>query len=487
MTKKAILFVLLFLSLGLLWYKNTHQAEIASYLGDYYFKKNDMLKAQQFYEKAFELGANDTKQRDLYVNSIINSPMNTDSQEKLVKFIQLPSNDGAKLKAEYFLYDFKREIHRKYPGNYISQAPFNQKIIRWSKIPITYDFIKTGKEPAYFEREVENAFTEWEKATDHTLLFSRERKNPNIVISFNEINPADQDQKKYVVAYTIPNLENDKLQSTEIKFYLKEPDGEYFSPNQIYNTALHEIVHAIGFMGHSYDRENIMYLSKDSASVLNDTRETLTKADIDTVILLYKIKPDITNTDKPEGEYIPPVVLGGKEDVNRAKTKEAKNYIRKAPSLPIGYIDLAESYAAKQEYSNAIKALEQAERLADTDDVKYIVYYNLGVVYYYIDHLELAKDYVNRAMEIQNTEELNYLIAEIYTKEKDYEKACAKYESLIAQDPKNIDYTINLTNIYITNHQYLKARQVLKNHIKNNPQDKNNPRFQAYGILRAFL
>ena len=79
MTKKAILFVLLFLSLGLLWYKNTHQAEIASYLGDYYFKKNDMLKAQQFYEKAFELGANDTKQRDLYVNSIINSPMNTDS------------------------------------------------------------------------------------------------------------------------------------------------------------------------------------------------------------------------------------------------------------------------------------------------------------------------------------------------------------------------------------------------------------------------
>ena len=90
-------------------------------------------------------------------------------------------------------------------------------------------------------------------------------------------------------------------------------------------------------------------------------------------------------------------------------------------------------------------------------------------------------------MEIQNTEELNYLLAEIYTKEKDYEKACAKYESLIAQDPKNIDYTINLTNIYITNHQYLKARQVLKNHIKNNPQDKNNPRFQAYGILRAFL
>ena len=487
MTKKVILFVLLFLSLGLLWYKNTHQAEIASYLGDYYFKKNDMLKAQQFYEKAFELGANDTKQRDLYVNSIINSPMNTDSQEKLVKFIQLPSNDGAKLKAEYFLYDFKREIHRKYPGNYISQAPFNQKIIRWDNMPITYNFVKNSYTPEYFTQEVENAFTEWEKLTDHKLLFTREENNPNIIISFNENNPADEEAKKYVVAYTIPEIESNMLKSAEIKFYLKEPDGEYYSPNQVYNTALHEIVHALGFMGHSYERENIMYLSKDSVSVMKDVRETPTEADIMTVELLYKIKPDISNTKKTKGEYIPYLVLGNQEEVNTAKTKEAKHYIRKAPSLPIGYIDLAESYAAKKEYSKAIKALEQAERLADTEDVKYIVYYNMGVVYYYIDHIELAENYVERAMKIQKTEELEYLLAEIYTKNKDYQKAVPQYKKLISQNPQNIEYAINLANIYIINHQYLKARQVLKNHIKHNPQNKNNPRFNSYGIIKAFL
>ena len=487
MIKKNLLLIFLCaLFFGLL-YINNHKDIIFSGLGDYYFKNNNMEKAQEYFEKAFALGINDTKQRDLYVNSIINSPMDTNSQEKLVKFIQLPVDDGAKLKAEYFLYDFKREVHKKYPQNYISQAPFNQKIIRWNNTPITYNFVKNGDVPEYFIREVENAFIEWEKATDHMLLFSRDEKNPNIIISFNENNPADDTDRKYVVAYTIPALEGNKLKQMEIKFYLKEPDEEYFSPNQVYNTALHEIVHAIGFMGHSYDRNNIMYLTKDSASILNDSKETLTLADINTVKLLYKIKPDITNTEPAVGEYVPYLVLGGQEDVNRAKTKEAKNYIRKAPALPIGYIDLAESYAAKKEYAKAIQALEQAERLADTDDVKYIVYYNLGVIYYYMNNPGMAKEYVNYALEYQNTEELNYLLAEIYAKDQDYANAIKKYEELIRQNPKNIEYAVNLTNIYINRKEFLKARSVLKNHIQNNPQDKNNPRFESYGILKAFL
>ena len=94
------------------------------------FEQNDMAKAQQYFEKAFALGINDTKQRDLYVSSIINSPLDTKSQEKLVKFIQLPVDDGAKLKAEYFLYDFKREIHRLYTAFYISRFPLCESDMR---------------------------------------------------------------------------------------------------------------------------------------------------------------------------------------------------------------------------------------------------------------------------------------------------------------------------------------------------------------------
>ena len=82
------------------------------------FKKNDITNAQIYYEKAFDLGFNNSNQREAYVNSIINSPLTIESQEKLIKFIDLPFDDIAKLKAESFVNEIKREINRKYPENF---------------------------------------------------------------------------------------------------------------------------------------------------------------------------------------------------------------------------------------------------------------------------------------------------------------------------------------------------------------------------------
>ena len=39
------------------------------------FKQNDIAKAQEYYEKAFSLGYDNPKHREIYVNSIINSPL----------------------------------------------------------------------------------------------------------------------------------------------------------------------------------------------------------------------------------------------------------------------------------------------------------------------------------------------------------------------------------------------------------------------------
>jgi hypothetical protein len=60
--------------------------------------------------------------------------------------------------------------------------------------------------------------------------------------------------------------------------------------------------------------------------------------------LLYKIKPQITNIKKPKGEYSINVVLGSAEEINNEKKEEALTYIKNAPELPSGYIDLAENY-----------------------------------------------------------------------------------------------------------------------------------------------
>ena len=458
-----------------------------SFIAQHHFKKNDMLKAQYYFEKAFDYGVVDSTKRDIYVNSILNSPLTTTAQEKLVKFLDYKINDNARKKVELFLNNFKTEISNKYPQNYVEHTTFNHKVMRWNELPITYGFANETAAPQYFTKEIENAFAEWEIESSHKLMFSREDNNPNILIRYSQNNPADLKNKKYVVAYTIPSINSNVLTGMSINFYTKDPLNEYYSKNQVFNTALHEIAHALGFMGHCDNKDNIMYLTKDSVSVTNDKRESLNIADTETITLLYDTKPDITNSNIKESKYIPYLVLGTKEDISKAKMDEARNYVRKAPSIPSGYIDLADGYVADKNYPKAIKVLDRALRLADTEEMRGIIYYNLAICYYMVDHLSMAENYLEKSILINDSNEKQSLKAEIYLKQNKEELAIAKYNELISKEPRNIEYVISLTNIYVKDKKFGSARKVLKEFIRKNPSEKNNKRLQCYGILMKFL
>ncbi|MCQ2754073.1 MAG: matrixin family metalloprotease [bacterium] len=457
--------------------------------GDYYFKKNNLILAQKYYEKAFDAGFNTPESRISYINAIINSPINTDAQERLVKFLDNTTEDNAKVQAKYFLENLKQEIRNKYPSNYIEQAPYHQKILRWTTSPIKYGFTSQNNLviPEYFKSEIDSAFLEWEKATNHQILFEITDKNPNILINFIENNPAKDDEHKFVVAYTTPTINENILKQMSISFYLRDPQKNYFSKNQVYNTAVHEIAHALGFMGHSYNKEDVMYLAKDSIAVYNDKRDELTTSDINTIKLLYKIKPDISDTISPTGLYIPYLIIGNNQDILDAKSKEAKNYIRKAPKIASGYIDLANYLANNHEYTKAIYSLEKALELSNTDELRGMVYFNLAVVYAEINNTPMAKNYLAKSQQIKDSTDIHYFFADLYTREKDFNKAISEYKYLLTSDSKNIEYIIGLTNIYIKQKQYLKARKVLKTYFRLCPEQKNNPRLDPYGIIKAFL
>ena len=252
MKNKAVWFLLILILIVFFTFNYicNNLAEITASRAEYYYKNNNIKKAQTYFEKAFSLGLTNSAQREIYVNSIINSPLTVEAQEKLLRFLQNPTEDGAKIKAKYFIYDIQREIYRKYPENYIANAVFNQKIMRWGNLPITYGYENTEDIPEYYIKEIDNAFSEWEKVTEYQILFEK-NNNPNIIIKFETNTPVNHDDtKKYIVAYTTPKMNLSILKNMEIVFYLKDSDGQYFSPNQVYNTALHEIVHALGFMGH---------------------------------------------------------------------------------------------------------------------------------------------------------------------------------------------------------------------------------------------
>ena len=476
------------LSLFALQYGTTNIDKLMAARGDYYFAKNDIPNAVKFYESAFELGDTDLKRRTNYVNMIINSPFDVKAQERLYKFTGYSVDDGAKLRAEFFLYDMRREIFRKYQNNYIKKAVYNGKIMRWDKLPITYAFKSDKEIPEYYIKETEKAFLAWEKALEHAVYFERTTSNPNILIEFKEKNNVNNEEKKYVAAYTTPKINSEqKLVGMDMVFYVKDIENKYFSETDVYNTSLHEIGHALGLMGHSEGKNDVMYMSRESVNKDEGKKIELTQADINTMKLLYSTKPDITNIYDTKSLYIPYVVLGDDKEVTNSKIREAKFYIRKAPNLPMGYIDLAMGYVSAQDYARAIKSLEKALQVANSNEVLSIIYYNLAVSYFYIDNMDLAKDNVLNAIKIKDTEDCRHLLAEIYLREGKVDKAIYEYGSLVKQHPQNTAYTITLANIYIKRHEYMNARKVLKNYFRNNPNDRKNPRFAPYGIVMLGL
>ena len=78
---------------------------------------------------------------------------------------------------------------------------------------------------------------------------------------------------------------------------------------------------------------------------------------------------------------------------------------------------------------------------------------------------------------------MNALSAEIYLKQDNITDAIKEYIKLTSINPNNIDYVINFANIYIKKHDYLNSRKVLKNFVKNNPEQKTNTRLKPYKIL----
>jgi len=479
---RIVLYTLLIFVLILAIYFHNNTAEVFSHFGDYYLKHNQPQKAINYYERALSQKNYDRKFREKYVNTLINHPLTIESQKKLVEIADGEIQDTAAYNAEYFLYNLKREIHNKYPLNYIKQAPFNQKIMHWGEMPITYSFKNASAVSKELVNAVNDAFDEWERASSCRIKFKRESmSNSNIIIVFmsDKYEKLKEDEKT-VIAYTTPILTQNKLKNMVIKFNIYNPEGKMYSPDQMYNTALHEVFHSLGFMGHSYDKNNIMYMAKERET---NERIKLNDADKMTLELLYKIQPDITNAGELNYEYVPYLILGDSEEVNYSKINEAKNYIRKAPRLAMGYIDMADALVAQKRYSAAIGNLEKALRLAKNDEIRSIVYYNLAVSHFYITNYELALDYVNRAQEIKDSEDLHLLKAEIYSKQKNNKLSAAEYEYLYKNSPNNIDYLVNLAAIYKKSNKYMQARKILKDYIKRNPVQKNNPKIQQFGFL----
>ena len=406
----SLLIVIIFLNIPFLYYS----------LGKNNLEKNQAVKAYKQLKKAYILRPKDKNIRYYYVKSMTNLKPIASIQTEIFKFSQSKEDDAAKILAEHQVAQWKNNILSNIGDNYIEQAAFNNELLRWNTktFPLKVKINVPISTPDYYRIEIEKAFTDWSIKTGFLKFKFVDGNKADIIINFNPL-PDDICQDgicKYVVAYTTPKISGKILKSMTITMYDKDANGNYFSDKELYNTVLHEIGHALGIMGHSYSSDDLMYISTKPEANLTRYRsdfQYISEEDLNTINLLYKLIPDISNVsiskfDK-EGLIYAPIVLGNEKQITNQKIQEAEAYIDSAPDLPNGYIDLAIAYAELEKYSKALEEFRNALERAQTDNDRYLIYYNIAVIHLNTNRIEEAEKYLKLAKSINNSEDTSEL------------------------------------------------------------------------------
>lgn len=473
-------------------------------LPDFYLSlgKNDYtdknyVSAYKNLKPALKLSPKNRDIRYYYVQTLINLKPTLDIQKELYEISMVNQPDSADLIADMQISKWRNQIFFNAGSNYIEQVPLDNKILRWDvkRFPLKV-YIKSNSisAPKYYQDAIQKAFLQWQASTDFIRFeFIDNEGEANIVVYINssaEMKKCEQENCKYTVAYDTPRINGNFLKRMDIFFYDSNNLGQYFSQREIYNTALHEIGHALGVMGHSYNKDDIMYMQTNQNDYLNKFRsdfQFISQTDLNTLRLLYKLVPDITNTPlnkfDTNHQFFAPIILGSEEQINSRKMVEAQNYIKFAPDLPNGYVDLASAYLEEKQYNNAIESLNKALSLCSNDTERFMIYYNLSVVYMKIKDWKNSLHYAIMAKQLNSSPQIDGLIAMVNYKLGNKESAKKSYIEAIKKSPDDIINSYNLATIYLRELNFAQAGKILNQLIKVNPNAKNDPRIKAYGIL----
>ncbi len=422
MRLKILFLILVMLSGYLFW---THSGMSSDYYTNKAKKIYDAGNYQEsipIYEKALAANPENANARYYYVNALSKSKPNYTVQKKLFEIANSDINDRATVFARSQITLLKKKLLEGVEGNYIFNAISGNNIIHWNlkTFPLKIYYENAESLPSYYKDNINKALNQWTSRTNFVKFTQTNKKQEaNIIINFqNYSGNCTQAGCHYTLAQTTPEISGDTLKKMTLTFLKTSPRGEYFSPLEVYNSALHEIGHTLGIMGHSDDSYDVMYSNNDKtkdvfASYRSDS-QYLTIRDIRTLALLYRLEPSVTDVkDFNENYYYPPLILGNETDILNKKLKEWENYIIKYPNIASGYINLASVYSDMGEYDKALENLDKAQRIDSSADTAFTTEYNKAVIYYNSKNFKYALVHATQAKAIKNDPAVEELIREI--------------------------------------------------------------------------
>lgn|SRR5574344_358702 len=462
--------------------------------GEDYVDKKDYISASKFLNLAHILNPLNSEVRNGYIQALVKLKPTLTVQKEVFNIYKADVQDGAHLVAEQKILQWKKGIMDKVGPNYIEKVPFDGKIVRWdrNKMPITVCIEPSTDIPKYYIPTIQSAFVQWEKKSKEfvSFKFTNDIKNADIQIEFIPYVSSDKNKEgEYSVAYTTPDINGEILEHMSLKFYKTNILNLPFTTNEIYGTALHEIGHTLGIMGHSETKGSVMYMNSEPNSFFN-SYPVISDFDLNTLYLLYNLIPDATNTPKVDFDsdklIYAPIVMGTEEQISNQKVLEADNYIKQAPNVPNGYIDKASALMDLKQYNQALIELNKALQVCSNDDEKFLTYYNISIVYMQIKDWKNVIKYATITNGIREDVDVDGLLGIAYFSLKDRKNAIKYCEKAVKKDPKSMINSYNLATIYIKGFNLLAARRVLKQLQSVNPEAIKDARFRGYLIFMIF-
>ncbi len=341
--------------------------------------------------------------------------------------------------------------------NYISNAVnASGSYSIWQSMPIS---VYISENP--YKRVVESAFNAYNTSFNGIINFSfvDNPNNAQVKVTFpSQIENTNSDQ---FISGLTNNFNSGKyIQSSTIQL-LTQKNGVNLSSTSVYNTALHEIGHALGINGHSQNRDDVMF-----AQTLSNRVSSFTARDIATIKIMYSNDDNLINQH---------TASAGTE-----KLKEAIRYTREVPNKTAGWINLGNVYYDLKMLPEALEAYKKALQIDPSDSN---IYASMGTCYFSSGKYTTAAEFfgyaIERTAEPVEIENYEYMKALSTLSAKKYDDAFVQYSSLINKYPNKKEYLIN----YLYLCAYLKkpeGKEKLQAFLQANPDANNDKNIQQY-------